>query len=440
MRSAACYAEGGAERAVRSDWNWTAAPQVGGGRQVQLQHGPYGAQPAQPMYTQYPGNGSVGPADAPTLQSQPMMAGPVFGGMAHREARDLSPRERRKRSHNAVEVKRRQRISNQLDRLKSILGCPKVDEASVLSEAVSQLNMLNECCSTLESELAHTQGQRTLATSREDASEAPSASTDVGRSDDRKAKPPAPAKKDEPVRIDVSDPYSSTFPIDPYTLFQLGQKALHELLRKNEQLPWTLMCSSGPDNAVPMKGYSVDVRSLPRPEPDEGGPRLDYCIKVETTFPVDPHDVAVAYTDTEARSTWHASCTESRVVAEVCDGNHVSMRVLYYSYRTELPVYPRGYCSLMHCATNQLGDGRTQIVIADCTVNHSAMSSEPSTVMMDVLPSGLLITPVKSGSETHSHLTLVAHFDLKGSICRQLLQASAPIPPRARPLAALASA
>ena len=102
MRSAACYAEGGAERAVRSDWNWTAAPQVGGGRQVQLQHGPYGAQPAQPMYTQYPGNGSGGPADAPTLQSQPMMAGPVFGGMAHREARDLSPRERRKRSHNAV--------------------------------------------------------------------------------------------------------------------------------------------------------------------------------------------------------------------------------------------------------------------------------------------------------------------------------------------------
>ena len=363
----------------------------------------------------------------PTLQSRPILTGPVFGGVARLEGGDLSPHERRKRSHKAVEVKRRQRISNQLDRLKSILGCPKVDEASVLSEAVSQLNILNECCNTLESELAHTEGQRSLAGTSQEGVSTTQASTDEGDSDEREANAPAPTEKDEPVRIDVSDASSAAFSIAPYTLFQLGQKALRELLRKNEQLPWALMCLSGPDNAMPMTGYSVDVQTLPKAELDERGPRLDYgyCIKVETTFPVDPQDVAVAYADAGARSTWHKSCTESRVVAEVCDGSRVSMRVLYYSYSTELPVYPRGYCSLMHCATNELADGRTQIVIADCTVNHSAMFSKPSTVMMDVLPSGLLITPVQSGSETHSRLTLIAHFDLKGSICPQLLQVSA---------------
>ena len=230
----------------------------------------------------------------PTLQSRPILTGPVFGGVARLEGGDLSPHERRKRSHKAVEVKRRQRISNQLDRLKSILGCPKVDEASVLSEAVSQLNILNECCNTLESELAHTEGQRSLAGTSQEGVSTTQASTDEGDSDEREANAPAPTEKDEPVRIDVSDASSAAFSIAPYTLFQLGQKALRELLRKNEQLPWALMCLSGPDNAMPMTGYSVDVQTLPKAELDERGPRLDYgyCIKVETTFPVDPQDVA----------------------------------------------------------------------------------------------------------------------------------------------------
>ena len=344
---------------------------------------------------------------------------------------ELSPRARRKRSHKAVEVERRQRISRQLDRLKSILGCPAVNEASALTEAVLQLNLLNERCNMLESELVHTEAQ----CSREGASEGQVASADEGELDERGANARAPAEKEGPVRIDVSGPSTPNSPIDPRALCQLGQKALLELLRKNEQLPWALMCLSGPDNAVPVTVHSVDVRSLPRAAPGEGAQRLDHCIKVETMVPVEPHDVAVAYADAGARSSWHASCRESRVVAEVCDGSRVSMRVLYYSYSTELPVYPRGYCSLMNCATNELADGRTQIVIADCTVNHSAMSSVPSTVMMDVLPSGLLITPVQSGGETHSRLTLIADFNLKGSISPQLLKA-----PPARPPAARASA
>lgn len=73
--------------------------------------------------------------------------------------RDLSPRSMRKASHNAVEVRRRRRISQQLDRLKSMLNCPKVDKASLISEAVSRLHSLNHRRHSLETDLAHMKGR-----------------------------------------------------------------------------------------------------------------------------------------------------------------------------------------------------------------------------------------------------------------------------------------
>ena len=132
-----------------------------------------------------------------TVASQPTMGDGGSGEGAQREDADLSPRARRKRSHKAVEVERRQRISRQLDRLKSILGCPAVNEASALTEAVLQLNLLNERCNMLEFELVHTEAQR----SQEGVSEGQVASTSEGDSDDREANAPAPAEKEGPVRI-----------------------------------------------------------------------------------------------------------------------------------------------------------------------------------------------------------------------------------------------
>ena len=68
---------------------------------------------------------------------------------------DLSPRAQRKLSHNQVEVRRRRRISMQLDRLKSLLHCEKTDKASILSEAVTQITVHAPACPTRARSTTH---------------------------------------------------------------------------------------------------------------------------------------------------------------------------------------------------------------------------------------------------------------------------------------------
>ena len=123
----------------------------------------------QPMHFHPGGSGSgtgaatvyafpVHPHSGLSMQPHPSNMG-IMGGDMMREYRDLSPRSMRKASHNAVEVRRRRRISQQLDRLKAMLNCQKVDKASLLSEAVSRIQMLTTRCHHLETELAHMKGQ-----------------------------------------------------------------------------------------------------------------------------------------------------------------------------------------------------------------------------------------------------------------------------------------
>ena len=89
---------------------------------------------------------------------------------------------------------------------------------------------------------------------------------------------------------------------------------------------------------------------------------------------------------------------------------------------TEIPVYPRGYCALIHRANHRLPDGRTQIVITDHSVMHPSMAASAHFIFMTVYPSGMLITPVQQGARICSHVKLISHFDLRGTISPSLLQ------------------
>lgn len=134
------------------------------------------------------------------------------------DGRPMSPRARRKRSHNAVEVKRRQRISDQLDRLKQLLECPRGDEASVLSEAVTQIHQLDLFCNTLEAELATlSQGDVPIDTSA-DASADASAAVNADASADVQTAMPIDATAANiaanPVEVTAVDMTAAAMPVD----------------------------------------------------------------------------------------------------------------------------------------------------------------------------------------------------------------------------------
>jgi len=191
---------------------------------------------------------------------------------------------------------------------------------------------------------------------------------------------------------------------------QLGESALGELLAKLNNSSWSHLLSRDD-----VEGYMAQV---PTPGAD-GAQRLDYCVKAEATFPMEPSAVAAAYLDVSNRHVWHTNCTESRLVEELWPG---TMAIAAFTYRTELPVYPRGYCALVHRADHTLPDERVQIVIVDRSVTHPAVPPSRDVIFMDVHPSGIVITPVDVRGETHAHVALVAHFDLKGTISSQLLE------------------
>jgi len=147
---------------------------------------------------------------------------------------------------------------------------------------------------------------------------------------------------------------------------------------------------------------------------------LAFLLKAETVLPLEPSVVASAYMDTATRSSWFTPCYESRLVEDVWPG---TMRLSHFAFRTQLPVFPRGYTSLMHCVQHVLPDGREQIIVTDRSVSHPAVPPSTQMIGMEVQPSGLAITPLKlSDGATHSHVTLLAHFHLKGVITAQLLQ------------------
>jgi len=75
--------------------------------------------------------------------------------------------------------------------------------------------------------------------------------------------------------------------------------------------------------------------------------------------------VGAAYLNVSNRHLWHSNCIESRLVEELWP---TTMCIASFTYRTELPVYPRGYCALVHRATHTLPDDRQQIVIVDRSV------------------------------------------------------------------------
>jgi len=147
--------------------------------------------------------------------------------------------------------------------------------------------------------------------------------------------------------------------------------------------------------------------------------RLDFCVKSETTIEVDPSVLAAAYMDVEERHKWHSACEDSRLVEDVWPH---TMRIAVFTYRTELPVFPRGYCALMYRASHRLPDGRTQIIITDRSVVHPAMPTPRQFIFMTVYPSGMMITPLQNGEQTHSHVKLISHFHLRGTVSPVLLQ------------------
>ena len=87
---------------------------------------------------------------------------------------------------------------------------------------------------------------------------------------------------------------------------------------------------------------------------------LAFLLKAETVLPLEPSVVASAYMDTATRSSWFTPCYESRLVEDVWPG---TMRLSHFAFRTQLPVFPRGYTSLMHCVQHVLPDGREQILV-----------------------------------------------------------------------------
>ena len=195
---------------------------------------------------------------------------------------------------------------------------------------------------------------------------------------------------------------------------------MNELLRKESGTTWTHVCTR--DGIVGSSAW------MPAPPEDTfafGGfappdsERLDYCTKAEATIELEPSALATLYMNIEERQRWHSACQDARLVEEIWP---TTTRVAIFTYRTELPVFPRGYCALIHRASHRLPDGRMQIVITDRSVSHPEMPTSRHFLLMSVYPSGMLITPVQVGGKTHSHVQLVSHFHLKGTISPSLLQ------------------
>jgi len=322
--------------------------------------------------------------------------------MAVESERDMSPRSRRKASHNAVEVRRRRRISLQLDRLKSMLNCQKADKASLLHEAVTRLNILTQRCHSLETQLASFKGETPPPP-------LPPA-LEVDDDDDAESGTNDPMVFEGSGRVSDAALAAAQGERKLQLWAQVGEQALHDLLLKLEHTQWTYHATRDD-----VKGY---VSELPARDP-HSGQRLDFCVKGETIIPLDPETVARAYFEVSQRKGWHSSCTESRLVEELWPN---TMCIASFTYRSELPVYPRRYCALVHRATHMLPDERVQIVIVDRSVTHQAVPASSDVIVMDVFPSGLIITPVEQHGETHSHVELVAHFDLKGTISSQLFE------------------
>jgi len=306
----------------------------------------------------------------------------------------------------------------QLDRLKSMLNCQKVDKASLLSEAVSRLHILNQRCHNLETELATLKGAPAPAPLPETPAGAEAAegseagdSTEVGGGLERMQLECTAVASQDAQHQALQEAELGEQQLQQWA--QLGESALSDLIAKLEQAQWKLI-SQREEVAL----YAAQAPSANRAEKDTTPQPLEYCVKAETLLPLDPAVIANAYMDTDLRQKWHTSCTESRVVEELWPG---TMRISHFTYRTELPVFPRGYCALIHRAQYQLPDGREQIIITDRSVAHSSVPASRHLIAMEVLPSGLVITPMQIGETMQSHVALVAHFDLKGSISTQLL-------------------
>ena len=201
---------------------------------------------------------------------------------------------------------------------------------------------------------------------------------------------------------------------------QWGETSLMELLHKDSHFEWNFVCTRDG-----IEGYSATLP--PNQEPGADGQavattpaeRLDYCVKSEATIDMDPATLAAIYMNVDERHKWHSACQDSRLVEEIWPN---TMRIAIFTYRTELPVFPRGYCALIHRASHRLPDGRTQLVITDRSVSHPAMPASRHFIFMTVYPSGMLITPVQQGERTVSHVKLISHFHLRGTISPSLLQ------------------
>ena len=50
------------------------------------------------------------------------------------------------------------------------------------------------------------------------------------------------------------------------------------------------------------------------------------------------------------------------------------------------------------------------------------MPASPHFILMTVYPSGMLITPVQQGGRVASHVKIVSHFHLRGTVAPSLLQ------------------
>lgn len=364
-------------------------------------------------------------------------------------ARDTSPRSMRKASHNAVEVRRRRRISLQLDRLKAMLQCPKVDKASLLNEAVNRLSALTQRCHGLESELAHLRGtpppaplppvpqigdmEITVVTVEAIPAGAGGGVEAMDTTGDAEVKPSARAPLDV-LALPSTAVMGERTPAGPsgeqmslaqeaeqgeahlQMWAQLGESALRELLAKHADTTWNHVLTR--DDVTGYIAEQSEQQKADAANPETPA-RLDYCLKAETTLPLDPESVANAYMQVSERQKWHSSCSESRLVEELWPR---TLLIAFMAFHTELPIYPRGYCALFHRSTRVLPDGRSQIVIADRSVTHSEVPASRQMIFLDVQPSGLVITPVQVGDAVHSHLSLVAHYDLKGIISSHLLQ------------------
>ena len=211
---------------------------------------------------------------------------------------------------------------------------------------------------------------------------------------------------------------------------QLGDTSLMELLHKDAHTTWSFVVErdgiSGHSAMLPPPadasyeglGAASEPPTPTPPTPADPSERLDYCVKSECVIELDPSGLADAYMKVGERHTWHSACRDSRLVEEIWPD---TLRVAVFTYRTELPVFPRGYCALIHRASHQLPDGRTQIVITDRSVAHPAMPASRHFIFMTVYPSGMLITPVQQGGRVVSHVKIISHFHLRGTVSPSLL-------------------